>query len=57
MKTIRCNLTKACHIFATFIASLYKNMGILSYKFQEISIRSSISLVCVQSIEFDSIIT
>ena len=31
MKTIRCNLTKACHVFATFTESLYKNMGILPY--------------------------
>ena len=51
MKAIRCNLTKACRILATFTESLYKNMGILPLKFQEISpvyrriIRSSISLV------------
>ena len=63
MKTIRCNLTKACQIFATFTESLYKNMGILLYKFQDISpvyrriIRSSKSLVYVQSIEFVSILT
>ena len=54
MKTICCNLTKACRIFATFTESLYKNMGILPLKFQEISpvyrrmIRSSISLVYVE---------
>ena len=29
VKTIRCNLTKACQIFATFTNTLYKNMGIL----------------------------
>ena len=63
MKTIRCNLTKACQIFATLTESLYKNMGILPKKFQEISpvyrriIRLSISLVYVQSIEFVSILT
>ena len=63
MKTIRCNLTKACQIFATFTESLYKNMGILSLKFQEISpvyrriISSSISLVYVRYIEFVSILT
>ena len=63
MKTIRCNLTKACQIFATFTESLDKNMGILPLKFQEISpvyrkiIRSSISLLYVQSIEFVSILT
>ena len=63
MKTIRCKLTKAYPIFATFTESLYKNMGILPEKFQEISpvyrriIRSSISLVYVQSIEFVSILT
>ena len=63
MKTIRCNLTKACPIFATFTELLYKNMGILLKKFQEISlvyrriIRSSISLVNVRSIEFVSIST
>ena len=56
MKTIRCNLTKACQIFATFTESLYKNMGILPKKFREISpvyrriIRSSISLVYVQAL-------
>ena len=63
MKTIRCNLTKACRIFATFTESLYKNMGMLPKKIQEISpvyrriIRSSISLVYVRSIEFSSILT
>ena len=63
MKTIRCKLTKECRIFATFTESLYKNMGILPEKFQEISIvyrriiRSSISLVYVRSIEFVSILT
>ena len=63
MKMIRCNLTIARRIFATFTESLYKNMGILPSKFQEISlvyrriIRSSISLVYVQSIEFVSILT
>ena len=30
MKTIRCNLTKACQIFAFFTESLCKNMGIYS---------------------------
>ena len=63
MKTIRCNLTKACRIFATFKESLYENMEILPSKFQEISpvfrkiIRSSISRVYVRSIEFVSILT
>ena len=63
MKTIRCNLTKTCRIFATFTGSLYKKMGILPLKFQEISpvygriIRSSISLVYVRNIEFISILT
>ena len=63
MKTICCNLTKSCRIFATFIESLYKNMGILPKKFQEILpinrriIRLSISLVYDQSIEFVSILT
>ena len=63
MKTIRCNLTKACRIFATFTESLYKNMGILTLKFQKISpvyrriIRSSISLVYVRSIAVFSILT
>ena len=63
MKTIRCNLTNACPIFAIFTEPLYKNVGILPQKFQEISlvyrriIRSSISLVYVRSIEFDSILT
>ena len=63
MKTIRCNLTKACQIFSTFTESLYKNMGILPLKFQEISpvirriIRSSIPLIYVRSIEFVSILT
>ena len=52
MKRIRFNLTKACLIFATFTESLYKNMGILPSKFQEISpvyrriIRSSITGIC-----------
>ena len=60
MKTIHCNLIKACPIFATFTESLYKNMGILPEKFQEISpvyrriIGSSISLVYVRSTEFVS---
>ena len=36
MKTIRCNLIKACRIFATFTESLCKNMGIPPLKFQEI---------------------
>ena len=63
MKTIRCHFTKACRIFAIFTASIYKNMGILPEKIQEIShvnrriIRSSISLVYVRSIEFVSILT
>ena len=63
MKTIRCNLTKACRFFATFTESLYKNMGILLSKFLEISpvyrkiIRSYISLVYVRSIGFVSILT
>ena len=63
MKTIRCYLTKAYPIFATFTESLYKNMGILPQQFQGISpvygriIRSSISLVYVRSIEFVSILT
>ena len=61
MKTIRCNLTKACRIFAIFTESLSKNMGILPKKFQEISpvllriIRTSLSLVYIRSIEFVSI--
>ena len=29
VKTIPCNLTKACRIFSTFTESLYKSMGIL----------------------------
>ena len=63
MKTIRCNLTKACLIFASFTESLYKNMGILPKKYQEISpvygriIRLSLSLVYVRSTEFVSILT
>ena len=50
MKTIHCNLTKGCRIFATFTESLYKNMGIVPKTFQEISpvyrriIGSSISI-------------
>ena len=28
MKTTRCNLTKACQIFATFTESLYKNISV-----------------------------
>ena len=56
MKTIRCNLTKACRIFTTFTESLYKNTGILPEKYQEISpvyrtiIRLPISLVYVKSL-------
>ena len=52
MKTISRNLSKACRILATFTESLYKNMGILPYKFLEISpvnrriIRSSITDIC-----------
>ena len=63
MKTIRYNLTKACRIFAFFTESLYKNMGILPLKVQEISpvyrkiIYSSLSLVYVRSMEFVSILT
>ena len=63
MKTIRCNLAKACRIFATFTESLCKNMGIFPEKFQEILsvyrriIHSSLSLVYVRSIEFVSILT
>ena len=63
MKTVRCNLTKACRIFATFTESLYKNMEILPKNVQEISpvyrrsIRSSIVLFFVRSIEFVSILT
>ena len=63
VKRICCNLTKAYRIFATFIESLYKNMGKLPEKFQESSpvyrkiIRSTISLVYVRSIEFVSILT
>ena len=63
MKTIHCNLTKACWIFTTFTESLYKNMGKLPLKYQEVSpvyrriIRSSISLVYVRSIEFGSMLT
>ena len=63
MKTIRCNLTKTCQIFATFTESLYMNIGILPLKIQEISpvyrriIRSSISLVYVRSIDVVSILT
>ena len=63
MKTILCNLTKACRIFAIFTESLHKNMGILPENFQEISpvyrriIRSSISLVYVRNIEFVCILT
>ena len=56
VKTIRCNLTKACRIFAFFTESLCKNMGILSSKFQEISpvlrriIRSSLSMVMFEAL-------
>ena len=56
MKTIRCNLSKACRIFATFTESLYKTMVILPEKIQEISpvyrriIRSSRSLVYVKAL-------
>ena len=63
MKMIRCNLTKACRILTTFTESLYKNIGILPEKFQEVPpvyrriIRSSISLVYVRCIEFVSILT
>ena len=32
MKKIRCNLTKTCHMFATFTESLNKYMGILPKK-------------------------
>ena len=35
MKTIRCNLTKACRVFATFTELLYKNMGILLKNFKK----------------------
>ena len=62
MKTIRCNLTKACRIFTTFAESLYKDMGILPEKYQKVSpvyrriILSSISLVYVRSIEFVSML-
>ena len=35
MKTIRCNLTKACRIFATFTELLYKNMRIWRYFFKK----------------------
>ena len=38
MKTIRCNLTKTCRILVTFTESLYKYMGILPLKNQEISL-------------------
>ena len=37
MKTSRCNLTKACQIFATFTELFDKYMGILPEKFQEVS--------------------
>ena len=63
MKTIRCILTKACQILATFTESLYKNMRILPSKNHEISpvyrriLRSSVSLVYVRSIELVSILT
>ena len=63
MKSIRCNLTKACQNFTTFTESLYKKMGILPEKYQEISpfyqriISLSISLVYVRSIEFVSMLT
>ena len=63
MKTIRCNITKTCRIFATFTESLNKSMGIVPLKFQEISpiyriiIRSSISQVYVRSIAFAIILT
>ena len=64
MKTIPCNLTKACGIFATFTESFIKHMGIIPLNFkkfhlfiEELYIRSSISLVYVRSIEFVSILT
>ena len=56
MKTIRCNSTKACKIFAFFTESLCKNMGILPSKFQEIApvlrriIRLSLSLGYVRTL-------
>ena len=63
MKTIRYDLNKHVRFFAFFTESLYKNMGILPQKIQEISpvyrriIHSSIALVYVLSIEFVSILT
>ena len=63
MITIRCNLTKARRIFATFTESLYNDMVIPPKKFQEIPsvyqriIRSSISLAYVRNIELVSILT
>ena len=35
MKTIRCNLTKACQILETFTESLFKKMGILPKNFKK----------------------
>ena len=35
MKTICCNFTKACRIFATFTESLYKNMGYFLKNFKK----------------------
>ena len=64
MKTIRCNFTKACRIFATFIEIIMYEYGDTSLKFQDISpvyrriIRSPLSLlVYARSIEFVSILT
>ena len=64
MKTIHCNLTKACQIFATFTESLYKNMGILPKKIktfhlfiEELFARLCHCMVYVRSIEFVSILT
>ena len=61
MKTIRCNLTKTCRMFATFTESLIKCMATLPEKNQEISqfieeIYARLYYCYVQSIEFVSIL-
>ena len=63
MKTISCNLTKACRILQLAQNHNVRIRGILPEKSHEILpvyrriIRSSISLVYVRGIEFVSIIT
>ena len=60
MKTIRCNLTKACRMFATFTESLNKYMGILQNfkKFHRFikELYARLYHCYVRSIEFVSIL-